>query len=342
MTSPSVSEQSQPVVKTTPVAGFWHRVAAFLIDFVVLGAAGMLFGSAVYRWAVTWGDAGRLLGFVVALLYFGLLNSRVGGGQTLGKRLLGTKVIDRGGNALSPMRSVLRFLVIAIPCVCVFDVDPAPPEELSWQFVSFVSVGGPLAIATVAGVGGALAYLFVFNRRARQSLHDLAAGSFVIRRPTAAIPDGLATSPLHLIVIGCWLGLFGLITVVAAIAPSPTSGAVEAPKLVNELQIAIKTQLGLPRVTAKTGQTSKPGASTTSFLQIDAQSDDIHDDLSALAPRIADAVLDRQPDLLGNRMLIIRVWRGFDFGPLSWREMYRQALDLTTWREILHRQSRKI
>jgi uncharacterized RDD family membrane protein YckC len=342
MTSPPVSEQPPPVVKTTPIAGFWRRVAAFLIDFVVLGAPGMLFGLAVYRWAVTWGDAGRLIGFVAALLYFGLLNSRIGGGQTLGKRLLGTRVIDRGGNTLSPMRSVLRFLVIAIPCVSVFDVDPAPPEELSWQFVSFISVGGPLAVATVVGVGGALAYLFVFNRRARQSLHDLAAGSFVIRRPTAAIPNGLATSPLHLIVVSCWLALFGLMTLVAAIGPSPKSSAVEPPKLVSELQVAIKTQLGLPRVTAKTGQTSKPGASATSFLQIDAQSEDIHDNLSALAPRIAAAVLDHQPDLFGNQLLIIRVWRGFDFGLLSWREMYRQALDLMTWREILHPQTRKI
>src|SRR5262245_3395670 len=98
-----------------PIAGFWRRLAAFVVDGLILAVPAMLLGFALFNWAASLGQAGRLIGFVVALLYFGLLNSRLGGGQTLGKRLLGIRVTDRNGAPLSPLRAILRYLVLAVP-----------------------------------------------------------------------------------------------------------------------------------------------------------------------------------------------------------------------------------
>src|SRR5258708_30891020 len=98
----------------TLIAGFWGRVAAFVIDCLILSVPTLLLGLALFRWAAGLGPAGRLIGFVVALLYFGVLNSRFGGGQTLGKRLLGIRVADRAGAPLSPMRSFLRLRQVSL------------------------------------------------------------------------------------------------------------------------------------------------------------------------------------------------------------------------------------
>jgi len=109
-----VSEQSLPARERTPIAGLWRRLAALVIDGLTLGVPALLLGLTLFHWASSLGRAGRLIGFVVALLYFGVLNSRFGGGQTLGKRLLGIRVADRAGAPLSPMRSFLRLRQVSL------------------------------------------------------------------------------------------------------------------------------------------------------------------------------------------------------------------------------------
>jgi len=324
-------------VEITSIAGLWRRLAAFAIDCLILGVPAMLVGLALFRWVSSLGSAGRLIGFVVALLYFGLLDSRIGGGQTLGKKLFGIRVTDRAGNALSPMRSVLRFMVIATPYFlnkAGFDVDP-------------VSAGGILLayflIFVVFGGLGAIVYLFIFNRRTGQSLHDLAVGSFVVRGPPAAIPIGLSTPQLHLIVVSLWLAL-------ALIAPAAIfnwviheSGVAESIKPLVELQDAIKKRLDLRLVGVTMGKTSTAvigtggaGTSTTSLLKVDAQLNHWNDDeFEALLPKIAGTVLDLHSDLLGNDQLIVKVTRSFDLGIANFSDIRREQLDAAAWRANL-------
>ncbi|GAB3347318.1 RDD family protein [Lysobacter tyrosinilyticus] len=93
----------------SPVSGFWRRLAAFAIDSVVLGVFGMIAGFAMFDTLAQLGPYGRLLGFAVALLYFGVLNSRIGGGQTLGKRALSIRAVTLDGQLMSVPRSLLRY-----------------------------------------------------------------------------------------------------------------------------------------------------------------------------------------------------------------------------------------
>jgi uncharacterized RDD family membrane protein YckC len=99
----------------TPIAGFWRRLDAFAVDCLVLAVPAMFLGLALFDLAESLGGAGRLIGVIAALLYFGLMNSRLGRGQTLGKRLLGLRVVDRSGGLLSPARSIVRFIVFSAP-----------------------------------------------------------------------------------------------------------------------------------------------------------------------------------------------------------------------------------
>jgi uncharacterized RDD family membrane protein YckC len=329
-----VREQLPPALGTTPIAGFWRRAAALMVDLLILGVPTFLLGLALFRWVASLGQAGRLIGFVVALLYFGLLNSRFGGGQTLGKRLLGIRVIDRASNPLSPIRSIARFLVIAIPYFLNgfwFDVDAESVGLLGYLL-------GDLLVFAVFGCGGAIVYLFVFNRRTRQSLHDLAVGSFVVRGPPPVAPIGVSIPHVHLKVIGCWLVL-ALIAPGVGIWAVHESGLTESLKPLGELQSAIKTQLDVRQVRVTMGSTSTAwlgaGPSTTSYLQVDAQPGASQKDLVTLATRIGEAVLDLHPDLLGKQLLIVRVERGFDLGIARWSQSHREAHDAAAWREKL-------
>jgi len=110
------------------VAGFWRRALAFAVDGVILlvlfGALGGLSAMLLHRplprlsqlgpdylvdVAVN-GDALTLTGLalfaVLALAYFAVFHGLVG--QTVGKRLLGIRVIDGFGERLSFGRAVLR------------------------------------------------------------------------------------------------------------------------------------------------------------------------------------------------------------------------------------------
>ena len=52
------------------------------------------------------GSLGRLIGGAIALAYFALMNSELGGGQTFGKRLVKIRVVQANG---TPVACLARF-----------------------------------------------------------------------------------------------------------------------------------------------------------------------------------------------------------------------------------------
>jgi uncharacterized RDD family membrane protein YckC len=138
-------------------AGFWRRVAAFLLDgiliTVALGILGGPFG--VWRgWILhrpsSFGGLpcfGGLFHTVAAWLYFALLESS-GFQATLGKQVLGIVVTDLYGRRVSFARATARHF-------------------------------GKILSSITLGVGFAMAG---FTAR-RQALHDILAECLVIRKP---------------------------------------------------------------------------------------------------------------------------------------------------------------
>ena len=70
------------------ISGYWRRIGAFAIDSIILGLIGLSLGLVLEDMFVDIGVWGRLFGFTIALLYFGIMNSVISNGQTLGKKLL--------------------------------------------------------------------------------------------------------------------------------------------------------------------------------------------------------------------------------------------------------------
>ncbi len=95
------------------IANFWRRVGALFIDTLILGVVGFLLGLAFESTFVQIGGWGRFIGFVIALVYFGVMNSKLTDGQTIGKRLLNLRVVDSENKTISLVRSTLRYIVLA-------------------------------------------------------------------------------------------------------------------------------------------------------------------------------------------------------------------------------------
>src|SRR5271156_2763930 len=204
------------------ICGFWRRVVALLVDLTVLF---LLLAFPASQWLSYFSShptAALSLGFVVTFPHFIILNSRIGNGQTLGKKMAKIRVADLQGNAISLQGSTLRFCVLAMP--------------FFFEQVEFPCSAGLCAAATfvtwlLTACRFATAYLYIFNTRTRQSLHDLVAQTYIIdaelwplqhAKPTVTNPDPVAgwfgsqvvtreqIWTIHFIIVGAILLTLGL------------------------------------------------------------------------------------------------------------------------------------
>ena len=148
--------------------GFWIRLVAFGVDLVVVMLAQFLLGFlAARRWGVDVERSSTLQGAVVfftllfAVLYPTVLYTL--SGQTVGKLVVGVRVLAVDGELLPPGAAFLRAVV-------------------QW-----------LSLPFLLGFGHVLAGL----RKDKRALHDLIAGSrvdrvpYARRRPTPATPPSV-------------------------------------------------------------------------------------------------------------------------------------------------------
>jgi uncharacterized RDD family membrane protein YckC len=143
----------------TRPAGFWIRAAAAFVDFGVLCLVQVSFG---YVGALAVGpDVATVPAFLplvwtftvlFAVLYTTVLHARVAG-QTLGKMLVGVRVMGVDGSLLSFGAALLRFI---------------------GYFASLGTLG--------------LGFIMAGLRRDKRALHDLLAGSRVVRVARVASP----------------------------------------------------------------------------------------------------------------------------------------------------------
>jgi uncharacterized RDD family membrane protein YckC len=147
------------VTFAVPLAGPFPRCLAFFIDFFVIWAAWNLIQLFIMPFYAFFQDAGKgimiLLNFLIVETTR-MLMELLWRGQTLGKKVLGLRVMDERGLKLRPSQVVVRNLLRA--------VDALP---------LFYALGGIVSF---------------FSPRA-QRLGDLAAGTVVVRTVKTAPPD---------------------------------------------------------------------------------------------------------------------------------------------------------
>lgn len=286
------------------IAGFWRRLGAFVVDLILLCIVGLILGALFFDTFARMGAYARLIGFAIALAYFGILNSRIGGGQTLGKRWLGVRVVDAHGQLLRLPRSLLRYAVLGIP----FFANGLPVDP---NLAMSTPLGYLLALVVFGGMF-AIVYLYLFNRRTRQSLHDLAVGSYVERFDRAAQPV-----PFPVVWRGHMVAL-AVIAVIALSGPAVASRFAKSQALAGILPLyrTLSAQPHVMTVQVMRGWLSVNGT-TTHTLQAALQLDAPMTDDGAMAKRIAQQMAKGDPDIANEDAVVVVLVYGYDMGIAS-------------------------
>jgi uncharacterized RDD family membrane protein YckC len=285
------------------IAGFWRRIGALFIDTLILGLLGFLLGLAFENAFVQTGGWGRLIGFVIALVYFGIMNSALCQGQTIGKRILKIRVVGPDGHPISLVRSLFRYIVFAVP----FSLNGAQlPSDILFSLWIY-----PLSLIVFGGLFSII-YLYLFNRVTRQSLHDLAVGTFVAN----ARVEKQETSKVwrvHLVVVAA---LFLISATVPAITGRLAKN--ETFKGMLDVQSALSRQPLVTYATVSINTTTfdseDNGVDTATYVAIQAFISSNKIDDVKLAQKLAGVVVENFPEAMNNDGLIITLTHGYDIG----------------------------
>lgn len=320
--------QEQMLVADTPtqtsaVGSLWHRFGAYVVDSIILGAVGSGVGNAFFDKLTNLGPWGRLVGFSIAVAYFAILESEVGGGQSIGKRLAKLRVVNAEGNTISFQQSLVRCVVFAVPCF-LFNLG-LPEARTPWIVSSLIS-------AVVYGVGGSTLFLLTFNRDTRQGLHDLSVGSYVVNANNSGPVDARPIATKHWAVLGSLLALF------AVLAGIQINIMAKRGSMLQMRQDAgmIEQMDGVQRARVRDfllHNRSGGGAKKTLIFSIRT---DKPVDQESFADEVAKTVLQNDQYAKDYDQLTIRIFRGYDIGIAShWNhEDFEHTPE--EWRQRVH------
>jgi len=163
----------------------------------------------------------------------------------------------------------------------------------------------------ILGLGGAIGYLYIFNRRSRQSLHDLAAGTFVVNAKGSGLVHARIWR-LHLAIVAAWI-------LIVAVGLGPLMDLAGQSETIQELQeIHQVAQSVAPRaaLTAHKGvsavATRRSGTSSADFLQIRVYPRERPISYEDIADQIAAALFAECPEAWAVDHLTISITFGYD------------------------------
>jgi uncharacterized RDD family membrane protein YckC len=284
------------------IGGFWRRLLAFLLDSFLLGIIGSTIGAIFFDTLVAMGSWARVVGFCIALCYFGPFDSSVGNGRTIGKRLLRLKVVNAQGGMLPLEEAIMRFTVFAVP----FFVNglSLPISRTPWFVSALIGV-------VVFGGGGTNLYLLIFNRPMRQGLHDLSVGSYVVMSESEG---PIATRPFwktHWIIIASLVVLLG--TVASLIVPRLLhKGAF--PQMLTDATVVESIDGVQSAGVTETSEFHLGDNASKKFLSIDIQWTGEPGNEEEIADQAAKVILKNDHNIQNYTRLRIAIIRGYDLG----------------------------
>ena len=311
--------------------GFWRRVGATFVDSLILGAVGLCLG-------LVWSDRfagleqnGRWIGFVIAGVYFIVLQARTG--QSLGKMALGLKVMRLDGTAIDVRQATVRYLALGLPWILngLFFTGNGVPAFL------LVIAGIIVGVLVFSGVFGNL-YLLIFNVPSRRLVHDWIAGTVMVR--TDALPcipevSRLAVKRLHLaMVAGLVAAVFGVILWIWLALGAGFKGF--EPLLAIQRQVNATPGVQSAQVTENWSRSSKSGRQRTLNIVI-CLTPTAHERRRAIAlSAVAKAVNGwtyGETDAIA-----VQVVEGFDIGIASQWRKETESHTAAKWVEVLNKE----
>jgi uncharacterized RDD family membrane protein YckC len=300
-------------------SGFWRRVFAFAIDTIVLGVVGVFLGALLFDAFVRLGPYGRLLGFAISMPYFGVMNSQLFGGRSIGKRALGIMVCNASGRPIGIGRSLGRSSIYLLP----YFLNGAEFHQLQEPGIALT-----VAALIIFGVGGAVSYLLIFNKPSRRSLHDYAVGTCVVRSPHEGPVDAHPIWKGHVAVIVV-LGL-----TVAALSQFLSDKAAKS-SMFSELfaiQQDINKEGKYQAIRVFKGKTWRTGGGSSNYLTVTVRVKSDPAD-QGIRNEVMGIVLRDDPKAMEEDALGITAVYGYDIGIATAQKTYSESHTPKEWQD---------
>ena len=316
------------------IAGFWKRLFAFIIDLVLLGIFGMVLGAVFFDFLAELGPSGLLIGFTIAFLYFGIQNSSICNGQTIGKRILKIKVVNKEHETISVQRSFGRFMILGPP----YFLNGAPlPMFFNEHYTLTVFVG----IIVFFGLAGII-YLYIFNRKTRQSLHDLIVGTYVIKLQAADKESLPSAWKGHLVTLG--MIFIGIILIITIVLPNITQKAFfkelfAIQRKIQDSGIVHYTKVTSGHSTIKNMNAGNENTRNATFFTVSTALKKRPLDFEIPSRHLAKIILDNFPSVMKKDALVINTSYGYDIGIASTWRTNRIQHTPQEWAELLSQPS---
>jgi uncharacterized RDD family membrane protein YckC len=310
--TPATPDGSLPLDSVLYV-GFWRRVGAFTLDVLVLGVIGQLLGLLFAHQFMTLGQSGRLVGFVIAAVYFIPAHHLLG--QTLGKRLMRIRVQALNGGPVSVAAATLRYVALGVPWFANGVFFTAP----NWPMLLLMAAAVVLGSILLIGILGN-AYLLLFNRPSRRLIHDLIAGTVVVNASSEGIAvdsDDARVAPVQWVIVGlipvAVFAILGRVYLSSQISPTQMAELQSAQAALNRLPGVTGVQL-LDQHNRQAGRRSHVISVQLWVSDSNAVTD------PALVGRAVAEILQKYPSSRATDGIAVEVSRGFDIGIASlWR-----------------------
>ncbi len=318
--------QEQLPIPETHISGFWRRTFAFLFDLFVLAIVGVILGLFFGKQFAEMGTCARSVGFLLSIAYFGVLNSSISGGQTLGKTMAGIKIITASGNFLPIGTSLLRAAILFVPSYTdVFTY--ASPTTVNTIIVAIIAV-----IANVLALG--TFYLFIFNRKTRQAPHDLICRSYVIRSGMEGEFRPATIAKSHYVVLGLLLCLL----LVSAIpirsylsAKLPFANMTKVQQELFKLDNVLTAGVSTGYITGPSGRKEHVNAQLVmkKYQPTNAQ------ETKELSKKIARTILEKYPEAAKKDFIGTKIDYGYNIGIWKSTTFYSYTKTPSEWAEEL-------
>jgi len=303
------------------IAGFWRRTGAFIIDIGLLIGIGLAVGYLLFPYLAEIGQWGHLVGFLIALGYFGNFDSREHDGQTLGKRIFRIRVVGADGNPIGLSKAMVRAAISLAP-IFLYNTTINLSHNLFFGYFLLGALSTTLIVVS--------AYLYIFNYATHQSIHDFLTGAYVVDGPgppTTSRPVWRPHLTVAAFVAVSVLMAFGAVTVLL----TPMFARYE-PLIVDVRALPEVRDAGFSAVTGYqiSGPPSHEWPAGRSLTVIANVKEPIAD-LRPLAYRIAQIVLRQKPELIGDSTVIIQIAWGYDLGIAHWSSSRAVAMPPEKW-----------
>lgn len=283
-----------------------RRLFAFLIDALIIGVFGWMIGWSFEDAILQLGNFGRAVGAVVVLLYFGICNSKLMNGQTLGKMLLNIRVVDKNSNYISVAKAILR----ALPFALYILLNGMPVSDSSDLYPSLI-------LGTILFSIPVLEIYFAIANESLQSLHDMIAKTYVVSAKTEGSID--LTNKKAVLYAGLALPI--LIMAIVFAGSSAVANKLIYVKDMQKIVSVASQELPISSITMyrnKTTTSNLNGETTeTKLIQVTATKKSKDENDTLLAGKIAKIIFDSGFAFEEDENLFIAITYGYDIGIAS-------------------------